>query len=115
MTEGLRNLGFRVAIDDFGVDNANFQLFFQLGFDVLKIDKSLVWGLDTTDRTVQVICSLVSLCDELGIVTVAEGVETGELAGGRLHARAGLPGGTAAAYRGVRATVSRYLSDSAAH
>ena len=78
VTEGLRNLGFRVAIDDFGVDNANFQLFFQLGFDVLKIDKSLVWGLDTTDRTVQVICSLVSLCDELGIETVAEGIETGE-------------------------------------
>ena len=60
------------------VDNASFQLFFQLGFDVLKLDKSLVWGLDTTDRTMQVICSLVRLCDDLGIETVAEGIETGE-------------------------------------
>ena len=78
VTEGLHDLGFRVAIDDFGVDNASFQLFFQLGFDVLKLDKSLVWGLDTTDRTMQVICSLVRLCDDLGIETVAEGIETGE-------------------------------------
>lgn len=78
VAEGLREKGFRVAIDDFGVDNANFQLFIQLEFDVLKIDKSLVWGLGTEERTMQVICSLVRLCDELGIESVAEGIETEE-------------------------------------
>ncbi len=78
VAEGLRALGFRVAIDDFGVDNANFQLFIQLEFDVLKIDKSLVWGLGTEDRTMQVICGLVDLCTGLGIETVAEGIETDE-------------------------------------
>ena len=76
VADELRDRGFRVSIDDFGVDNANFQLFIQLEFDVLKIDKSLVWGLGTEKRTMQVICSLVSLCDELGIATVAEGIET---------------------------------------
>lgn len=78
VAEGLREQGFRVSIDDFGVDNANFQLFIQLEFDVLKIDKSLVWGLGVEERTMQTICSLVSLCDELGIATVAEGIETDE-------------------------------------
>lgn len=78
VAEGLRGLGFRVAIDDFGVDNANFQLFIQLEFDVLKIDKSLVWGLGTEDRTMQVIRSLTSLCRDLGIETVAEGIESDE-------------------------------------
>lgn len=78
VTDELRELGFRVAIDDFGVENANYQLFIQLQFDVLKIDKSLVWGLGTEARTMQVIQNLVDLCDDLGIETVAEGIESEE-------------------------------------
>lgn len=78
VADGLRNLGFRVAVDDFGVENANFSLFTQLEFDVLKIDKSLVWGLGTEPRTMQVIRSLALLCSSLGIDTVAEGIETEE-------------------------------------
>ena len=78
VAEGLRSHGFRVAVDDFGVENANFSLFIQLEFEVLKIDKSLVWGLGTKDRTMQVIAALVSLCRDLGIETVAEGIETDE-------------------------------------
>ncbi|MEG1167535.1 MAG: sensor domain-containing phosphodiesterase [Gordonibacter sp.] len=75
---GLRSKGFRVAIDDFGVENANFSLFIQLAFDVLKIDKSLVWGLGVEERTMQVIRGLVTLCNDLGIETIAEGIETEE-------------------------------------
>ncbi|WP_139651760.1 EAL domain-containing protein [Raoultibacter phocaeensis] len=78
VADGLRSSGFRVAIDDFGVDNANYQLFIQLEFDVLKIDKSLVWGLGTEARTMQVIQNLVDLCNGLGIETVAEGIESKE-------------------------------------
>lgn len=78
VADGLRGRGFRVAIDDFGVENANFSLFIQLEFEVLKIDKSLVWGLGTEDRTMQVIRGLVGLCNDLGIQSVAEGIETEE-------------------------------------
>lgn len=78
VADDLRSRGFRVAIDDFGVENANFSLFIQLEFDVLKIDKSLVWGLGSEDRTMQMICSLAKLCDQLGIETVAEGIESEE-------------------------------------
>ncbi len=78
VTDDLRAAGFRVSIDDFGVENANFSLFTQVSFDVLKIDKSLVWNLGVEDRTAQVIHGLVILCDDLGIETVAEGIETPE-------------------------------------
>ncbi|MEG2025485.1 MAG: sensor domain-containing phosphodiesterase [Gordonibacter sp.] len=78
VADGLRSGGFRVAIDDFGVENANFALFTQLMFNVLKIDKSLVWGLGSERHTMKIIRGLVNLCDDLGIETVAEGIETEE-------------------------------------
>ncbi len=78
VADELRSNGFRVAIDDFGVENANFALFTQLMFNVLKIDKSLVWGLGAEKHTMKIIRGLVALCDDLGIETVAEGIETEE-------------------------------------
>ena len=44
VADDLRGRGFSVAVDDFGVDNANVSLFVQLEFDVLKMDRSLIWG-----------------------------------------------------------------------
>lgn len=78
VSDELRSCGFRISIDDFGVENANFSLFMQLQFEVLKIDKSLVWGLGTEDHAMQVIRGLVGLCNDLGIQTVAEGIESEE-------------------------------------
>lgn len=76
VADGLRSHGFRVAIDDFGVENANYALFVQLEFDVLKLDKTLVWGLGNDPRSLTVVKGLVSLCSDLGIETVAEGIES---------------------------------------
>lgn len=76
VADGLRAYGFRVAIDDFGVENANYALFVQLEFDVLKLDKTLVWGLGNDPRSLTVVKGLVSLCSDLGIETVAEGIES---------------------------------------
>ncbi|MFR2587650.1 MAG: EAL domain-containing protein [Adlercreutzia equolifaciens] len=63
VADDLRGRGFSVAVDDFGVDNANVSLFVQLEFDVLKMDRSLIWGIDATDRTMRVVSGLASLCD----------------------------------------------------
>lgn len=76
VADELHGYGFRVAIDDFGVDNANVSLFVQLDFDVLKLDKSLIWNLGTGERTIRVVGKLAGLCDDLRIETVAEGIET---------------------------------------
>ena len=78
VADELRGCGFRVAIDDFGVDNANVSLFVQLEFDVLKMDKSLIWGIDATDRTMRVVSGMATLCDDLHVESVAEGIETEE-------------------------------------
>lgn len=76
VADQLRGMGFRVAVDDFGVDNANVSLFVQLDFDVLKLDKSLIWNLDEGERTMRVVSSVASLCGDLHIESVAEGIET---------------------------------------
>ena len=48
----------------------------QLEFDVLKLDKTLVWGLGNDAHSLTVIKGLVGLCADLGIETVAEGIES---------------------------------------
>lgn len=76
VADKLRACGFRVAVDDFGVDNANVSLFAQLDFDVLKMDKSLIQGIDETNRTMRVVNGLIDLCEDLHVESVAEGIET---------------------------------------
>lgn len=74
----LSEYGFRMAIDDFGIDNANVSLFMQLNFDVLKFDRALICSIAVGPVMQCVIGSLARMCSELGIESVAEGVETPE-------------------------------------
>lgn len=75
----LRELGVTVALDDFGTGQASLSALRDLPVDVLKIDASFVSGLPrSTDRAV--VALIVGLARELGLVTVAEGVETEEQA-----------------------------------
>lgn len=71
----LRQAGFRVAIDDFGVDNANVSLFASMRFDVLKIDGSLVKDIEDDEWKSSIVSAVVSLCNHLGIDSVVECVE----------------------------------------
>jgi EAL domain-containing protein (putative c-di-GMP-specific phosphodiesterase class I) len=72
----LRRLGFQIAIDDLGAGYAGLTSFTQLEPEVVKLDMALVRGVDTRETKQRVIRSMVSLCAEMGIVVVAEGVET---------------------------------------
>ncbi len=74
--ERLRAAGLKLAIDDFGVGYSNLAHLTELPFDALKIDRSLVSGLETNSRTVEVCRAIVSLGKALGCRIVAEGVET---------------------------------------
>jgi EAL domain-containing protein (putative c-di-GMP-specific phosphodiesterase class I) len=74
----LRNLqqsGFRIAIDDFGVGHSNFDTISYFNIDSVKIDKSLIDIIDNP-RSLTVCKHIVQLCTELGIVCIAEGVES---------------------------------------
>ena len=73
---GLKALGFQVAIDDLGAGYAGLSSFTQLDPQVAKLDMSLVRGVDSDPRRQSIVRSMKGLCDELGILVVAEGVET---------------------------------------
>jgi EAL domain-containing protein (putative c-di-GMP-specific phosphodiesterase class I)/FixJ family two-component response regulator len=73
----LRQLGFRVAIDDLGAGYAGLSSFTQLEPDFVKLDMSLVRGVDRSERKQRVIRAMNRLCEtELSIQVVTEGVET---------------------------------------
>jgi EAL domain-containing protein (putative c-di-GMP-specific phosphodiesterase class I) len=72
----LRSLGFRVAVDDLGAGYAGLTSVLQLEPEVVKLDMSLVRGIDADSSRQQVVRSLVQLCLDLGMRVVAEGVET---------------------------------------
>jgi EAL domain-containing protein (putative c-di-GMP-specific phosphodiesterase class I) len=75
-TARLRALGFQIAIDDLGAGYAGLSSFTQLEPHFAKLDMSLVRGLDADPKRQSIVKSMRKLCDELGILVVAEGVET---------------------------------------
>lgn len=74
--EKLKEYGFSISIDDFGVRNANLSLFTTINFDILKLDRSLVKTLAQNQKARILIRSLAVICSDLGIKLIAEGVET---------------------------------------
>jgi EAL domain-containing protein (putative c-di-GMP-specific phosphodiesterase class I)/CheY-like chemotaxis protein len=72
----LRALGYRIAIDDLGAGYAGLTSFAQLEPEVVKVDMSLVRGIDSSAVKQKLVRSIISLCTELGIQLVAEGIET---------------------------------------
>ena len=69
-------LGFTVALDDFGAGYASLGMLVDIQPDVIKLDMKLVRGIDGDRVRIAVVRSMVSLCRELDIALVAEGVET---------------------------------------
>ncbi len=72
----LRALGYRIAIDDLGAGYAGLTSFAQLEPEVVKVDMSLVRGIDSSPVKQKLVRSIIALCTELGIQLVAEGIET---------------------------------------
>ncbi|HVY39304.1 MAG TPA: EAL domain-containing protein, partial [Polyangia bacterium] len=72
----LRTLGYRIAIDDLGAGYAGLTSFAQLEPEVVKVDMSLVRGIDRSPVKQKLVRSIITLCTELGIQLVAEGIET---------------------------------------
>lgn len=74
--ERLRAMGFRIAIDDLGAGYAGLNAIAQLEPDVVKIDMSLVRGVEKERTKRRLISSIVGVCRDLNIQVVAEGIET---------------------------------------
>lgn len=78
--QALQAMGFRVCLDDFGAGAASFGYLQQLSVDVVKIDGAYVRELTRSGRDDAMIRHMVGLCRELKVATVAEMVETSEIA-----------------------------------
>jgi EAL domain-containing protein (putative c-di-GMP-specific phosphodiesterase class I) len=74
----LRDLGFSVAVDDLGAGYAGLTSFARLRPEVVKLDMSLIRGVNEDPTRQHLIRSLNGACRDLGIRVVAEGVETRE-------------------------------------
>lgn len=72
----LRKLGFRVAVDDLGAGYAGLTSFVTLEPELVKLDMTLVRGIDQQPVKRSLVRSVTTLCRELGLLVVAEGVET---------------------------------------
>ena len=73
--DGLRQLGFQVAIDDFGVGYSSLSYLRRFKVDIVKVDQSFVRDRDP-ERTLPIVRSVVELARSLGMTTTAEGIET---------------------------------------
>jgi EAL domain-containing protein (putative c-di-GMP-specific phosphodiesterase class I) len=80
VVERYRACGFRTAVDDFGAGYSGLGLLAELQPDIIKVDMKLVRGLDADPVRQTILHSVSDLAARLGILVVAEGVETaGEL------------------------------------
>jgi EAL domain-containing protein (putative c-di-GMP-specific phosphodiesterase class I) len=71
-----RRFGFQTAIDDFGAGYAGLNLLSEYQPDIIKIDMQLVRDVDTSSPKQAIVNGIVSICAELNVRVLAEGVET---------------------------------------
>jgi EAL domain-containing protein (putative c-di-GMP-specific phosphodiesterase class I)/ActR/RegA family two-component response regulator len=74
----LRELGFRIALDDLGAGYAGLTSFTQLEPEFVKLDMELIRGIHKHDMKRKIVRSMVELCHDMGKLIIAEGVEVPE-------------------------------------
>jgi len=73
-----KSLGFLIAIDDFGSGYANFKYLVNLDIDIIKIDGTLIRGIDTNRAAYNVVKTILAYCKDSNIDAIVEQVETKE-------------------------------------
>ncbi len=74
----LRNEGISIDIDDFGTGYSNLSYLVRLPISTLKIDRSFVTPITGNGENTEIVQTIVSLAKNLGLRTIAEGIETNE-------------------------------------
>jgi diguanylate cyclase (GGDEF)-like protein len=72
----LNGMGFRIALDDFGIGYSSLSYLRSFQFDRIKIDRSFVQNVEGDVDAHSILCAIVSLGHTLRMKVVAEGVET---------------------------------------
>ena len=73
--EELRRLGLRIAIDDFGTGFSSLSYLNRFPADLLKIDKSFIDKMNTSDSSKQYVAAIISMGHIMGFEVISEGVE----------------------------------------
>jgi diguanylate cyclase (GGDEF)-like protein/PAS domain S-box-containing protein len=76
--QSLRAMGVRIALDDFGSGYSSLTYLKKLPITALKMDKTFIDDIAVGDNNVTITGSIIEMAHELGLVVVAEGVETEE-------------------------------------
>jgi EAL domain-containing protein (putative c-di-GMP-specific phosphodiesterase class I) len=76
IVETYRQIGFRVALDDYGTGHSGLLRLSELRPDSIKVDRQLVAGISEDRMRQAMMRALLGFCDEVGIEAVFEGVET---------------------------------------
>ncbi len=77
--EALHTRGFKVSMDDFGSGYSSLNMLYRLKIDELKLDRAFLYnnGIQTNDeRRTIILKQIINFARQLGIATVAEGIET---------------------------------------
>ncbi|MEO1406121.1 MAG: EAL domain-containing protein, partial [Pseudomonadota bacterium] len=74
----LKNLGVRIALDDFGTGYSSLSYLRSFPFDKIKIDKSFVQSMETSDECRAIVRAVTALAQSLGMRSTAEGVESAD-------------------------------------
>ncbi|MDR3162850.1 MAG: EAL domain-containing protein [Helicobacteraceae bacterium] len=72
----IRNLGCKVAIDDFGMGYSNFDRLLRLNVDYLKIDGTIISKIDTDRNSLMIAETIATFAKKLGVRTIAEYVHS---------------------------------------
>lgn len=73
-----KQIGFKVAIDDFGAGHSGLDMFARFVPDEIKLDMDLVRGIDRDVRRQAIVRAVVRMCDDLDTLVIAEGIETAD-------------------------------------
>lgn len=76
--ESLRIKNAKILLDDFGSGFSSFGMLQDYDFDILKIDMSFIRKIGENPKTKSIVHSIIGMAHEIGMKTVAEGVETEE-------------------------------------
>ncbi len=71
----MRDLGIKIALDDFGTGYSSLNYLRTFPFDKIKIDRSFVSDLERREDCRAIVSAVIGLANNLGMVTLAEGVE----------------------------------------
>ncbi|MDD6352167.1 MAG: EAL domain-containing protein [Lachnospiraceae bacterium] len=74
----LKIMGFTLSMDDFGTGYSNYTKMVEIPFDIVKIDKSILWSVRNRPENEPILRCSVEMCKELGREVLVEGVESQE-------------------------------------